>query len=188
MTPIHLRNVPPPPEVFKHQDFLAFMARWIRPERYLELGVREGISLWAVAPYCRAAIGVDLSMSLVNPNLPKLPQIRLLEMTTDAYFAQLSPNEMFDMVFIDADHKAESVLKDFYNVAPHVINDGFIFLHDSYPCSEEMMAPYYCNDCWQATLHLKQNCIDDFEILTLPFNPGVTVIKKMKRNKQVIYK
>ena len=34
---------------------------------------------------------------------------------------------------------------------------------------------------------IKQNLIDDFEVFTLPINPGVTMVKKIKRNKQLIY-
>ena len=36
-------------------------------------------------------------------------------------------------------------------------------------------------------LYIKENLIDEFEIVTLPINPGVTIVKKIKRNKQLIY-
>ena len=43
MQPIHLRNVPPPAETFAHTEFFDLLFKWIRPEHYLELGVRHGV-------------------------------------------------------------------------------------------------------------------------------------------------
>jgi hypothetical protein len=74
------------------------------------------------------------------------------------------------------------------NVKDRVIEDGFIFFHDTYPYDELMFNPDLCNDVYKTALHVKQNFIDEFEILTFPFNPGVTVAKKISRNKQLIYK
>ena len=50
------------------------------------------------------------------------------------------------------------------------------------------MVPWICNDVYKTALYIKENLIDEFEILTLPFNPGVTIVKKMNRDKQLIYK
>ena len=36
------------------------MASWIKPERYLELGVRWGTSFKEIAPYCKESWGVDM--------------------------------------------------------------------------------------------------------------------------------
>jgi len=60
MTPIHLRNLPPPDETFDHITFLRYMAQWIKPECYLELGIRDGRCFVVVAPFCKRAIGVDI--------------------------------------------------------------------------------------------------------------------------------
>jgi predicted O-methyltransferase YrrM len=108
-------------------------------------------------------------------------------MLTDEYFAKLSPDEQFDVVFIDADHSHEQSLKDFLNVKDRVIDDGFIFFHDTYPYDVSMTHPLACNDAYRTALYIKQNLIDEFEVLTLPINPGVTMVKKMKRNKQLLW-
>jgi hypothetical protein len=44
-----------------------------------------------------------------------------------------------------------------------------------------------CEDVYKTAKYIKQNLIDDFEIVTLPFNPGVTICKKISRTKQMIY-
>jgi len=55
MKPIHLRNIPPPLETFNHIALLEFFAKWLKPERYLEMGVRRGESFKKVARYCKEA-------------------------------------------------------------------------------------------------------------------------------------
>ncbi len=186
MQPIHLRNVPPPAETYDHVSLLSHMASWIKPERYLELGVRDGKNFVHVSQYCKHAIGVDVN------DIPFLlhGNMEFRKMTTDQYFEQLvveNDEPLFDMVFIDADHSHEQSLKDFLNVEKYVIEDGLIFFHDTYPFDPEYFHPGACNDVYKTALYIKQNLIDRFEIVTLPFNPGVTIVKKISRNKQLIY-
>ena len=183
MKPIHLRNVPPPGETFNHPSFFELMFQWIKPEKYLELGVRDGTTFRVVSKYCLKAIGVDL---LPSP-FPLESNMEFNVMSTDDYFKNLDKDVKFDAVFIDADHSHEQSLIDFMNVKEHVIEDGFIFFHDTYPYDPVFFDPHACNDAYKTAHYIKQNFIDEFEIVTLPFNPGVTIVKKMKRNKQLIY-
>ena len=183
MKPIYLRNIPPPPETFDHIEMLKMYAKWIKPERYLELGVRSGAAFLKIAPYCKEAHAVD--MLDVKFRLGK--NMTFHKNSTDDYFAQLDKDVQFDMIFIDADHSFEQSCRDFVNAAKHIIMDGFIFLHDTYPYDPEMFKPEWCHDAYKTPLWIKQNMIDDFEIITLPFNPGLTIAKKMKRNKQLEY-
>jgi predicted O-methyltransferase YrrM len=109
-------------------------------------------------------------------------------MTSDEFFQVVNPNVKFDMVFIDGDHSKEQVLKDFTNVSEMVIEDGFVLLHDTYPCDENMELPNHSYNAWEAALQIKQNFKDQWEILTLPFNPGLTIMKKINHKKQLIWK
>jgi hypothetical protein len=183
MKPIYLRNTPPPGETYSHIYFLEHMANWIKPEHYLELGVRSGDSLLKISPYCNKVTGVDV----VNPKFEIPLNATIHVTTTDDYFNNIN-NDQFDMVFIDADHSYEQSLRDFNNVKKYVIEEGFVFLHDTSPCSEELLSPVFCNDAYKTALYIKQNYIDEWEILTFPFNPGLTLLKKINRNKQMIWK
>jgi hypothetical protein len=82
----------------------------------------------------------------------------------------------------------EQVLKDFINVKDMVIDDGFIILHDTYPCDERMTLPNHSNDCWETILEIKLKYSDEWEYITLPFNPGLTLLKKMNVTKQILWK
>ena len=182
MQPIHLRNVPPPAETFNHTEFFDLLFKWIRPEHYLELGVRDGGNFVTLAKHCKKAVAVDTipaKFSLKN-------NMEYHQTTTDGYFNSLT-DEQFDVVFIDADHSYKQSLKDFLNVKDRVIEDGFIFFHDTYPWDWSMTVRGLCEDVYKTAKYIKQNLIDEFEIATLPFNPGVTICKKISRTKQMIY-
>jgi hypothetical protein len=184
MNPVYLRNVPPPNETFDHAEFISNLFKWLKPELYLELGVRDGTTFIPASKYCKRAIGVD---AFNDPKFQFQPNMEFYKMMTDDFFANLNPDIKFDAVFIDADHSHEQSLKDFINVKDRVIDDGFILFHDTYPYNESMLHPYACNDCYRTALYIKQHFIDEFEVLTLPFNPGVTIVKKMRRNKQLFW-
>ena len=109
-------------------------------------------------------------------------------MSSDDFFIQKDPSLMFDFVFIDGNHSKEQVYKDFLNVSNFVIEDGFILLHDTSPCYDEYLEPEWCHDAWEAALKIKKEHKDEWEILTLPFNPGLTILKKMNINKQLYRK
>jgi hypothetical protein len=176
MKPVHLRNVPPPLETFDHINLLHWIAGWIKPERYLELGVRDGRCFTQVAQYCNQAIAVDCA-----PIPFQLPYNATYEqMYTDEYFEKIKNSGVqFDMVFIDADHSFEQSYKDFLNVKDYVVDNGFVFFHDTYPCNEELTKPEFCNDCYKTPIEIRKNFPNEWELVTLPFNPGVTICKKI---------
>ena len=60
MQPIHLRNVPPPAETFDHTAFFSSIFSWLRPENYLELGIRSGTNFTVLSHFCKKSIGVDI--------------------------------------------------------------------------------------------------------------------------------
>lgn len=184
MIDIYLRNQPPPVEKFDHISFISFLADWIRPEHYLELGVRSGDNFNIVSSKSVKSTAVDMEQILFD--LPSNANFYLG--TTDEYFKNISDDEKFDMIFIDADHSHEQSLKDFMNAQRFLIEDGFIILHDTYPLSEEYLESYYCSDVYKTAHFIKQNLSDDFEIITLPFHPGLTIVKKIKKYKQLIWK
>ena len=179
--PIHLRNVPPPMETFDHPSFLAQMAKWIKPNLYVEFGIRHGTSLEQIAPYCKKIHGVDINP--INSELTnQFPQLVFHQMTTDEYVSdiinKMKPSPNIDMIFIDACHESNQVFKDFEGIFPFVMEDGFIFLHDTYPYNICMTAPDLCNDCYRVPYLIKNKYSNMCEMVTLPFNPGLTIIKK----------
>ena len=50
-----------------------------------------------------------------------------------------------------------------------------------------MLTPDLCHDAYKTALFIKQKLAQEFEIVTLPFNPGLTIVKKMNKEKQLSY-
>lgn len=188
MKEIYLRNTPENHggvlETYPHYEMIEHLVKWVKPINYLEIGVRHGTVYHLVNKYCEKCYLVDIEFLDIGYSTNTIK----FEMTSDSFFNSINPNVKFDFVFIDGDHSKEQVLKDFLNVKDMVVEDGFIILHDTYPCDERMELPHHSNDAWKTALHIKQNFKDEFELVTLPFNPGLTIIKKMNINKQLLWK
>lgn len=179
--PIHLRNIPPPMETFDHIRFLSDFAKWLKPNLYVEFGVRNGVNIAPIAAFCKTIHSIDvhpISWSLQE----KHPHLIPFVMTTDNYVSNILnrlPTEyIIDMAFIDADHESDQAFKDFEGIFPYVMENGFIFLHDTYPYAEYMTRPEWCNDCYKVPYKIKNKYSNYCEIVTLPFNPGLTIVKK----------
>jgi predicted O-methyltransferase YrrM len=85
----------------------------------------------------------------------------------------------FDFVFIDADHSAEAARGDLLGVFPHVSEHGLILLHDTFPGTQADTDPGLCGGVWQIAEHPPDL---QAEILTVPFHPGLTLIRKRTRH------
>lgn len=181
MTPIHLRNGL---KFHDHMALVEHLAQWLKPELYLEIGVLNGESMKRVQNYASECYGVDVTFSHKNYN----SNVKLFEMTSDQFFDNLHPSTVFDMVFIDGLHEKSQVYKDFLNVKDRVIADGLVILHDTVPMDKSMTEPWFCHDAWEAMLRIKMEFRNDWEILSLPFNPGITVMRKMPWNKQLVWR
>lgn len=182
MKEIYLRNEMP--NMHTHVEIIDHIARWLKPERYLEIGVFQGMCIYKVQEHAKECYAVDVTFSHRDYN----SNVKLFEMSSDNFFATIPTDLKFDMAFIDGDHNKYQVYKDFINVKDRVIDDGFVLLHDSYPINEEMLHPHACENAWEAVRDIKIQFHREWEILTLPFNPGLTIMKKMKLNKQILWK
>jgi len=175
--PIYRRLIPPPHESVNHQKIIYSFIQQCNglDKNYLEYGVRTGDSIEVISKYVSKCYGVDMV-----PYSPKNTNIEMHVMSTDEFSSVHLPNITFDFAFIDADHSSKQVIIDFDNIFKYINKGGYIFLHDTYPCLEEMITPYYCNDCYKSPLLIKDKYLPtQYEILTFPLNPGVTVIRKI---------
>lgn len=158
-----------------HETLIPTLAKGMGVSRYCELGVYQGDTLNRVAmalPPSALLVGVDTKAPAFL-----VAHVRFRQMTTATYFARHAEKDApFDMVFIDADHSAASVLHDFEGIWPHVVDDGLVLLHDGNPETVADTDPGYCGDGWRAIKHLTSL----HEAATLPFHPGLTFIRKRK--------
>ena len=144
----------------------------IENKRYLELGIDAGWTFDNVP--CKDKVGIDIKPE-VEPDYC---------MTTDKYFAKLhnqfTENEVFDLIFIDADHSAQAVVKDFNNSVNCLTYDGLILIHDLAPRAEEEIGA--CGDgfkwLYKVRECIKKNGLAHLQLVTCRDNHGLTMISR----------
>ena len=93
--------------------------------------------------------------------------------TTDEYFAQLDLSVKFDIIFIDANHDYDFVLRDFNNSVDRATK--WILLHDMIPPTLEYTSTEKCSDSFKILYFLLKET--NFEIYPMNNNYGFTLIR-----------
>lgn len=154
-----------------HEWFIPDLVAGLGAESYLELGLYEGVTIKAVkesAPDCRC-YGVDSKEVLIHG-------IIMFKMNTEEFWrSHAAAHGPFDITFIDADHSAEASWNDFRMALEYASPDGLVILHDTNPLLKSDTQPGYSGDCWKTaeTIHMS-----GYEAVTLPYNPGLTIVRK----------
>ena len=152
---------------------------------YLELGIRRGPCFNAVAPMVKGkAYGVDINADCYK-NIKQNKNLVWFCGKSHEFLEQHDKNEKFDLVFIDADHSHEASLRDFEMVIPFLHEDSIVCLHDTYPYEERFLTKSYCFDTWKTAKVIKERYLDEFEIVTLPFYFGISVVRVCNNDRQL---
>jgi len=151
----------------RHPEVLTCIASIYEPHTYLELGLHDGETFNAVRPFVKRAIGVDIKEVSLNGEIHCC--------TTDDFFKSFEDG--VDMVFIDADHRYESAMKDLENSLSRLNNGGIILIHDIDPDRDELFDFGYCGDSYRLVDELEKR--EDINITTLPvYKEGLCIITK----------
>lgn len=160
-----------------HIQFIADLARLLKPEVYVELGVHRAELFNQVLPHAGRLIGVDIDLTS-GDFMRTSERARFVCSTTGAFVEELRENPvLIDLLFIDADHCAESVLQDFRDYFPFVRQHGIILLHDTHPGNAQLIEPGWCGDAYKA-IEVLQHESGGFEMMTIPVSPGLTLCRK----------
>jgi predicted O-methyltransferase YrrM len=145
-------------------------------QKYLELGISEGINIQYISQVCSDCTGVDIV------DRRKFKDFKFHHTTTDHFFKKNT--EKFDTIFIDADHSFEQVKKDFNNSIKILNKFGIIFLHDTDPISKEYTNKSLCGDSFKIVDYIINSRID-WNIVTLPISvTGLSIVNR-KRERRV---
>jgi hypothetical protein len=146
---------------------------------YLEIGVFKGENIREIkAPH---KDGVDPGAEGYTPPEANYP------MTSDAFFDLIKDHEdiKYDLIFIDGLHHSDQVKKDIENALNHIVEGGFILLHDCNPVSyEAQLVPRqtiaWNGDVWKAFVDFKAH-YPEMECCVIDTDFGVGVIKVGER-------
>ncbi len=160
------------------------------PDLILELGTGAGVSTRAFVRTLqyynsldqgeRVLHTCDIRDALINQVVRKYGNVVVPHlMTTDELAAQWATYERpISLLYIDAEHTHVQSLKDFDQFANWIIPDGLILMHDTFPLNEGHEDPKYSGDVWKTARYFKQHYQNEFEVMTLPFLSGISIIRK----------
>lgn len=130
---------------------------------YLEIGTQAGKNFAAIN--CLQKTGVDPD---VNSRATHI-------MTSDDFFD--TSGGFYDLIFIDGLHTKEQVEKDFVNAMNFLSADGIIVIHDTNPEDEKWTLVPRESKQWTGSVY-KFICNLEADFKTLPFDYGITIVKK----------
>lgn len=107
-----------------------------RCDDYLEVGVQYGFTLSSVNVENKTGVDPEL---MFNPRLA--PGVTLYRTTSDEFFANLSVDAQYDLVFLDGLHTFAQTTRDFLNALMHLRPGGLIVVDDVVPSSEAKALP-----------------------------------------------
>lgn len=139
--------------------------------RYLEIGVQD-----ANSNYNKIQAGYKQAVDPMQRNLEHFVG------TSDAYFAQLSAEDMFDIIFIDGLHHSDQVVRDIDNSLAHLIEGGAIVVHDCLPQTQQQQLRFdnggaWTGDVWKAIVEFKTKR-SDLKIRVIDHDWGCGIINR----------
>lgn len=128
---------------------------------YLELGCEENDTFSKIR--IGRKVGVDSKKGGTH------------RMTTDEFFLQ--NEETFDIVFIDACHHHDQVLKDFRSSLAVLNPGGLIVLHDCNPIDRDHESQELCGTAWRAFVrHVRTD--PELDSICCDFDHGVGLVRR----------
>ena len=167
--------------------FLSFLSRLIRPTRILELGTFAGFSALCLAEGLQPGGKVvtieknDELEDFIRENLALSPlgeQVELHIGSTRDVLPTLPTEELFDLVFIDADKR--EYVHDYELLFP-LVKSGGIILADNTLWDGHIIDPAYDMDKQTVALRAFNDyirCDNRVSCLILPVRDGLTIITK----------
>lgn len=128
-----------------YKRFLRDVHAALRPQRYLEIGVRTGASL-ALAQ--GGAVGVDPAP---EESLKLARGHRLFKTTSTDFFRTIADDDPIfpiDLAFIDGMHRFENVLSDFIQIERRARPDSVIIIDDVFPNHPAQATRTRQTRCW----------------------------------------
>jgi hypothetical protein len=160
-------------------DLMNYLIEKYKIINYLEIGVNDALCIRkikaphkdGVDPYPGSEVGGGYYPEINYP------------ISSDDFFKLINGHDIkYDMIFIDGLHHSFQVDKDIQNALNHIVDNGFIILHDCNPPEYEMqlvprVTGLWNGDVWKSVVKLR--CTDpNLEMCVVDIDWGVGVVKK----------
>lgn len=167
---------------------LAGLHERLRPRTYLEIGIRDGMSL-ALAH--GKAIGVDPQFRIVQELAADL---RLFRLTSDEFFARDDAFDHFagtptDLAFIDGMHLSEFAFRDFAQVEKIMSAAGVVVFDDVLPrnpleAARDRKTSLWAGDVYKAVEVLRRRRPDLLVLLVNTAPTGTAIVTRLDPQSQ----
>lgn len=148
---------------------------------YLEIGVNDGecirkikaIHKDGVDPYPASEVGGNIVVPEIN-----------YPISSDSFFELIKGSDIkYDIIFIDGLHHSEQVNKDINNSLNHLVDDGFIVLHDLNPIEEihslvPRVSGTWNGDCYKSAINIRVNH-PELQLTTIHTDWGIGILQKL---------
>ena len=85
--------------------------------------------------------------------------------------------------FIDGDHMYDQVKEDFENLFPWIVDNGYVFIHDTYPLNAELVGEDACGTGYILRQELeKDSRVDCFTFPESSYGVGLTMLRKKPKD------
>jgi hypothetical protein len=148
-----------------HTDLLNYIAKKIKAESYLEIGVKNPALNFDKIEVANK-LGVD----------PVVARHDILPVTSDEYFKTWK-EQKFDLIFIDGLHEAQQVKRDIINSFNALNPGGIIVIHDCNPLERVHTLIPRKQTIWTGDVY-KTICQITSHKFTVDFDYGCCVIRE----------
>jgi hypothetical protein len=160
--------------------FISSLVHSCNYKSYLELGVDDGKNITSVANFTKSkCFGVDV----MAPD--NIDDFTFYKMTTDEFFE--SNTQTFDVIFVDACHNIDFVIRDLENSIKVLNKNGIILLHDIDPISIDFIdneGLNYSSNAYEIVDYIYVNR-KDLNISILPVDEAGIAIVNRKSDRRI---
>lgn len=149
-----------------HTELLASLATFIRPGRYLEVGVRRGETFSVIRPMCKEVVGID------KKQLETIPGVIIGD--SAEVLPTLDPP--FDLIFLDSSHEKEATRAELKECIRLLSPLGVLVLHDTVPPEAKYRAANRCGDVCELLPEMYAS--GEIQVITVPGQYGLTLVQR----------
>lgn len=173
------------PNGVKRWDLINYLIEKHGLVNYLEIGVNDGLCIRKIKASHKDGVDPMPGSEVGGMDVPEINY----PISSDDFFSFIEGHDIkYDIIFIDGLHHSIQVNKDIENSLNHLVDDGFIIMHDCNPPEyENQVVPRisgtWNGDVWKSVVKLRYKH-PELEVNVVDTDWGVGIVR---RGKQEIY-
>jgi len=171
------------PKGLQRWDLINYLIEKYNLINYLEIGVNDALCIRKIKAQHKDGVDPYPGSEIGGGYFPEINY----PISSDEFFDLIKDHDIkYDIIFIDGLHSSDQVDKDIQNSLNHIVDNGFIILHDCNPPEYEMqlvprVTGLWNGDVWKSVAKLR--CTNsNLQVYVVDIDWGVGVVKKGYQN------